>query len=91
MSVFGAQKFIFQIKKDDDLKRRFKADAEAALSAFPLSEEERRVLKSGDLVALYRMGVHPLLLAPYARFMGIPRPAYQEALSPLRGLLRLRS
>ena len=46
---------------------------------------------AGDLAALYKMGVHPLLLAPYSRFMAIPRPKYQSALDPLRGLRTLRS
>jgi hypothetical protein len=37
------------------------------------------------------MGVHPLLCAPYARMMGIPRPKYVELLAPLRGLRQLQS
>ena len=52
---------------------------------------EITALASGDLAALYTMGVHPLLLAPYSRFMAIPRPKYQSALDPLRGLRVLRS
>ena len=91
MSLYGMQKFMFLLKKDKSLQARFKEDAASALSAFPLSEGERDALAAGDLAALYRMGVHPLLLAPYSRFMAIPRPRYQTALDPLRGLRAMRS
>ncbi|MEW6450651.1 MAG: hypothetical protein AB1490_08400 [Pseudomonadota bacterium] len=91
MSIFGTQKFIFQLKKDKALQSQFRSDADNALAVFPLSDDERQALKAGDLASLYRMGVHPLLLAPYARFMGISRPSYQETLSPFRGQFVLRS
>ncbi len=91
MSAFGVQKFIFHLKKDRELQRRFREEADAALSAFPISQVECQALKDGDLATLYRLSVHPLLLAPYARFMGISRPEYQETLNPLRGHLQLRS
>lgn len=91
MSLFGMQKFMYVLKKDKALQQAFKADANAALAAFALSAEERAALASGDLAALYRLGVHPLLLAPYSRFMAIPRPKYQAALDPLKGLRTMKS
>ena len=91
MSLYGMQKFMFVLKKDKTLQAKFKEDAKAALGAFPLSPPEKDALAAGDLAALYTMGVHPLLLAPYSRFMAIPRPKYQTALDPLRGLRVLRS
>jgi hypothetical protein len=91
MSLYGMQKFMYLLKKDKSLQSRFKEDAQAALGTFPLTQEERNALATGDLAGLYRMGVHPLLLAPYSRFMAIPRPQYQALLDPLRGLRTLRS
>ncbi|MSQ72787.1 MAG: hypothetical protein EXR27_16070 [Betaproteobacteria bacterium] len=91
MSLFGVQKFMYVLKKDRALQQAFRQDASAALGAFALSRQEHDALAAGDLASLYRMGVHPLLLAPYSRFMAIPRPAYQAALDPLRGLRTLRS
>ena len=91
MSLYGMQKFMFVLKKDKSLQSRFKEDAQAALGAFPLTQAEKDALAAGDLAGLYTMGVHPLLLAPYSRFMAIPRPKYQSALDPLRGLRTLRS
>lgn len=91
MSLYAVQKVIFQLKKDKALQQAFKADANAALAGFELTDVERAALAGGDLAALYGMGVHPLLCAPYSRFMGIPRPRYQELLQPLIGVQRLRS
>jgi hypothetical protein len=91
MSLFGMQKFIYELKKDKALQQSFKSDAEGAMATFALSAEEKTALRDGDLVGLYRRGVHPLLLAPYSRFMGISRPNYKEQLNPLRGTQRMKS
>ena len=85
------QKFMYVLKKDKALQQAFKQDAAAALGVFALTREEKDALSAGDLASLYRLGAHPLLLAPYSRFMGIPRPKYQAALDPLRGLRTLKS
>lgn len=91
MSLYGVQRTMFRLKKDKAFARTFAEDRQAALADADLTDEERTALTGGDLAALYRMGVHPLLLAPYSRAMGIPRPRYQELLDPLQGLRRLRS
>jgi len=91
MSLFETQKFIYNLKKDKSLQQSFRSEPDRALTDFALSALERDALKTGDLAALYRLGVHPLLIAPYSRFMGIPRPEYQEQLNPLRGLRRMKS
>jgi hypothetical protein len=91
MSLYAAEKFIFLLKKDAALQEQFRADPAAALAAFELSPKEADALKGGDLPALYAMGLHPLLLAPYARFMKIHRPEYVAKLDPLRGTRKFRS
>jgi hypothetical protein len=91
MSLYGVQKAMYDLKKDKGLQERFKQDAARALEGRDLTAAERDKLAAGDLAGLYRMGVHPLLLAPYSRLMGIPRPKYQELLTPLKGVQQLRS
>jgi hypothetical protein len=91
MSLYGVQNAMYQLKKDKALQARFKQDAVRALEGHDLTAAERDALVAGDLAGLYRMGVHPLLLAPYSRMMGIPRPKYQELLTPLKGVQQLRS
>ena len=91
MSLYGLQKAMYLLKKDKGLQQSFRQDAAAALAGQEITPAELAALAGGDLQALYRMGVHPLLLAPYSRMMGIPRPKYQELLTPLKGVQRLRS
>ena len=91
MSLYAVQRTIFRLKKDKAFAKAFQEDAKAAVADVELTDEERAALTGGDLAALYRMGVHPLLLAPYSRAVGIPRPRYQELLAPLEGLRRMRS
>lgn len=91
MSLYCVQRTMFRLKKDKAFARSFAEDKQAALTDVELTDEERAALTGADLAALYTMGVHPLLLAPYSRAMGIPRQRYQELLDPLQGLRRLRS
>jgi hypothetical protein len=91
MSLFYLQKAMFLLKKDAGFATRLRNSPDDALDGFDLTDEERRALLSADLPTLYRMGAHPLLLAPYSRSMGITRPQYQALLAPLKGLHGLRS
>ncbi|MAL01652.1 MAG: hypothetical protein CL536_05835 [Alcaligenaceae bacterium] len=91
MSLYHVQKVMFLMKKDGALAGKVKESAADALVDFPLAEEEKNALLFGDIALLYSMGVHPLLLAPYSRIMGITRPEYSERLSPLIGQRTLHS
>ena len=91
MSLLGVQFFIFRLKSDEELQERLRSSSDAAFDGFELDAEEKTALKSGDLASLYERGVHPLLLNPYSRAMGIPRRRHQELLAPLRGTRMLRS
>lgn len=91
MSLYDVQKVMFLIKQDHGFAQALKDGPGQALAPFALSDRERTALLEADLPALYRMGAHPLLLAPYSRAMGVPRPRYLEALGPLKGLRRLSS
>jgi len=91
MSIYAVQKAMFVLKKDPAFAQAVREEPDTALASFDLSSCERQAFVSGDLSTLYRMGVHPLLLAPYSRAMGIPRPAYQASLAPLKGTRLMRS
>jgi hypothetical protein len=91
MSLYAVQNVLFHLKKDKAFVAAFKADPPGALSKHDLTDAEREAVIGGDLAALYLMGVHPLLMAPYSRTMGIPRPRYQELLGPLKGMQQMRS
>lgn len=91
MSLYSVQHAIYLLKRDKVLAERFKAAPDEVLSAWELSDAERQALRNGDFVALYRMGVHPLLLAPYSRLLGVPRPQYLAALAVAKGERRMVS
>jgi hypothetical protein len=91
MSLLGIQFFIFRLKSDGEMQEYLRSASDAAFDGFELEAAEKAALKSGDLAGLFEMGVHPLLLAPYSRAMGIPRPRHQELLAPVKGTRMLRS
>ena len=65
-------------------RRRFAADRNAVLAEYPLTGEERRALAEADVGSLHLMGVHPLLLAPFAGRSGLEWPDYLAALQRAR-------
>ena len=75
MSKRNLEKFLFRLDKDDALVAAFKADPRAALAGVELDAAERDALANGDLVALYRWGIHPLLIR---NFSGALRLDYVE-------------
>jgi Aromatic-ring-opening dioxygenase LigAB, LigA subunit len=91
MSLLGVHSFIFRLKSDPATQEAFEQRSAAVFEKFDLAPHEIAALLNGDVVTLYRLGVHPLLLAPYSRYAGVPRPKYKSALAPLKGLRRLRS
>jgi len=57
-------------------------DAASLRARYGLAEAEIAALLEGDVAALYRLGVHPVLLNSYARAR-IPRDRYRAALAAL--------
>ncbi len=91
MSLLGIETFMYRLKNDPAVQIAFAKRSAVAYRGFELTPEEISTLQAGDVVALYRRGVHPLLLAPYSRYAGIPRLKYQGLLAPLKGLRQLSS
>jgi hypothetical protein len=55
-------------------------DGPALRERFELTDAEAAAFQGTDIVALTRLGVHPVLLNSYARARRIPRDAYLAAL-----------
>ncbi len=83
MSLYYVQKLFYHILVDPNVKKHFQADPDATLSDYTLTPEELRAIKSFDLAALYRMGVHPLLLRPFSGLKEMGMPEYLKAISGL--------
>ena len=84
MSLYDAQKLLYHLNKDATSRRRFAQEQDAVLAEYALTQEERRALAEADVGKLYLMGVHPLLLAPFAGRAGLKWPDYLAALQRAR-------
>jgi hypothetical protein len=91
MSLYAVQSFMFRLKQDTSLQRGLERRDEGILAAFSLEERERKALLAGDVAELFRMGVHPLLLAPFSRFAGLSAAQYRTVMGALKGVRKLRS
>jgi hypothetical protein len=85
MALQQLERYLFQLKSNPKLRIELAKDPEAHLAGFDLAPDERAALRNKDLVTLWRMGVHPLLLVPFSQAVGIPPADYQRTLAPLRG------
>jgi len=84
MSLYSVQKALFQLNNDAVARARFKSERDALLAEYALTDEERRALAEVDVGRLHLMGVHPLLLAPFAGRSGLKWPDYLAALQRAR-------
>ena len=82
MSLYQVQKLLFEVNRDKQARVRFLAEREQLMRDYDLSTDERQALLETDFHALYRMGVHSLLLGPLAATLGLSFPDY---LARLRG------
>ena len=78
MSLYQLSKLLFQLNRDEDLKKRFKADSKSAIELFGLSGEERQAVLEPDIGLLYVLGVNGQILMHYAAFCGIEWPDYLQ-------------
>ena len=80
MSLYQVQKVLFVVNRDRHTRARFVDDRARLLADYELTADERRALLEVDFHALYRMGVHSLLLAPLAAALGVSFPDYLAAI-----------
>lgn len=92
MALYDLENYLFRLKNDPAMQAALQADPAAHLAGQPdLDEPYRHALLQRDVEELWRMGVHPLLLAPLSRFFGLSAAEYIGRLKPLSGLRRIAS
>ncbi len=74
------QKFLFDINRDRELQEQYRADAAAVLGRYPLEDEERRALETGDIGLIYVLGANGQLLMHFAALLGMPWADYIAAM-----------
>jgi hypothetical protein len=82
MSAYALNKLLRQVNQNPAIRERFFADRAGVAADFDLTEAEREALLSQDIGALYKLGVHGLILRPFTLLQQMPEPDY---LSAIRG------
>jgi hypothetical protein len=80
LSAYTLQKLIRQINRSEDARAAWFADRGKVAAQYELSDRETRALLALDVGALYRMGVHALLLRPFTIVHGMSEPDYLKAI-----------
>jgi Aromatic-ring-opening dioxygenase LigAB, LigA subunit len=80
MSLYQMQKFLFDMNRDRNVQRQFRADLHEVLNRYDLGAEERRALETGDIGLIYVLGANGQLLMHYAAFLGMPWSDYIAAM-----------
>jgi hypothetical protein len=84
VSLYSVQKLLFRLNNDGATRRRFADSPDAVLAEYRLTDEEKRALAEADVGRLHLMGVHPLLLAPFAGRSGLKWHDYLATLQRAR-------
>ena len=80
MSLYAAQKFLYQLNRDARVQARFRDDRATLLNDYELSDEERSAILAGDIGKLYVLGSNGQLLMHFAALLGMPWADYIEAM-----------
>jgi hypothetical protein len=80
MSLYQMQKFLFDLNRDLAVQAQFRAQRDAVIDRYDLTEEERAAIASGDIGLLYVLGANGQLLMHYAAFLGMPWADYIAAM-----------
>ena len=66
MSLYYVEKLIYQLNRDEAVRKRFQDDMENVLKDYDLTQEELDAIRSPDIGLLYVLGVNGQLLMHYA-------------------------
>ena len=80
MSLYQLQKFLFDINRDPSVQGEYRKDAAALVERYDLTAEERDAIVGGDIGLIYVLGANGQLLMHFAALLGMPWPAYIQAM-----------
>lgn len=81
MSTYTLNKMIRDVNRDPARREQFFKDAAAFAAGYaPLTDEERAAFLARDIGALYKLGVHGLILRPFTLLHKVPEPDYLAAI-----------
>jgi hypothetical protein len=80
MSAYALQKAIREVNRNPAAREAFFADRAGYAAGYDLRADERDALATNDITALYRLGVHGLILRPFTLLQQMPEPEYLAAI-----------
>jgi hypothetical protein len=80
MSLYYAQKLLYNLNRDRAVKRQFDVDPESVLRGYTLTEAEHDAIVGVDIGLLYVFGVNGQLLMHYATMQGFSWAEYIQAM-----------
>ncbi len=80
MSLYQVQKLLFELNRDPRVQEEYCATPEELLGRYELTDEEREAFLARDVGLIYVLGANGQLLMHYAAFLGMPWPAYIQAM-----------
>ena len=81
MSLYGLCKALHAVYINRDATMAFRAGDVSMLDGLDLTAEERTAIEAKDLVALYRLGAHPILVFHFSAVLN-PRETYVREVVP---------
>lgn len=89
MSLYQLHRCVYDWVRAGEVNTESAADSEGGdgragfdVSAYGLTDEERKAFENRDVAALYEVGLHPVLLNRYCRAAGFARDEYRKLLEP---------
>jgi len=80
MSTYALNKLLRDVNRDPAVRARYFDSPTEVSAGYDLTEEERRALLARDIGALYRLGVHGLILRPFTILHQVSEPDYLKAI-----------
>lgn len=76
MSLYGLQRFLFEINREPSVQAQYRADIASLLDCYELTAEERSAIANEDIGLIYVLGANGQLLMHYAAFLNMSWPDY---------------
>lgn len=80
MSLYQLQKFLYDLNRRPEIQQQYRSDLPGLLSQYELTPEEHDAVTACDVGLIYVLGANGQLLMHYAAFLGMPWPAYIQAM-----------
>ncbi|MDB5648483.1 MAG: Extradiol ring-cleavage dioxygenase LigAB LigA subunit [Hyphomicrobiales bacterium] len=80
MSTYALNKLLREVNRNPQIRERFFKDPAEIVAGFDLSDDEREAVLRKDVSALYKLGVHGLILRPFTLLQQMSEPDYLTAI-----------